>query len=65
MVEYYRKRKRKRYRKNRASRDRRRSRHIDVTVSDAPADFLKQLEQGLTDGTIVAMGTFGDIPDLS
>ncbi|MBA7707355.1 hypothetical protein ES703_116227 [subsurface metagenome] len=36
----------------------------DVTVGKATSDFMRQLEEGLADGSIVAMGTFGDFPDL-
>ncbi len=36
----------------------------DVTVGDVTAEFLEQFNIGLADGSIVAMGTFGDFPDL-
>lgn len=65
MVSYYRKRKRK---KDRRRRDRRKSGpHGDttVTIGEATTDFMKWLEEGMADGSIVAMGTFGDAPDFS
>jgi len=49
-------------RKSRASLQGKRGPDVDVTIGELTADFIKQLEDGLADGSIIAWGTFDDVP---
>ncbi len=64
MVAYPRKRKRKKGQRQQERQQRFSHSDTDVTIGECTSDFMKFLEEGLADGSIVAMGTFDDVPDF-